>query len=217
MAQTPPPVIDAAPAAPDRSNRITFAVLAQAFTIWMKNAATQFAAAAQNVYNNAVDAYNNAQSAAASAAGAAAYAGAVAFNAATNYAQYGLAISTVTLLVYRRKTAGISATDPSADSANWVPASLIPVVTVRTAVDFTALPNVLYIITANGVNMTLPAATTPADLVYYRLGVGVSRMTLKGNGRKIEGQAIGVDITVSVLGYRGKLAYDATDGYLHFH
>jgi hypothetical protein len=55
-----------------------------------------------------------------SAAGVATSAsGAVAFNAATNYAAGQGAISNVNQQAYRRKTAGVSATDPANDPTNW--------------------------------------------------------------------------------------------------
>lgn len=157
-----------------------------------------------------------AAAAASSAAAAQALAGAVAFNAGTTYLQYQASISTVNLLTYRRKTAGSSATDPSADSTNWVNTGLPPVILVRTAVNFTAVAGTTYILTANDIQMLLMAAPGAQDVVTYRLGVGVSRAVLKGNGNSVEGQTIGVDVNVDIAGFRGRILYNGTDGYMHF-
>jgi hypothetical protein len=155
-------------------------------------------------------------SAAASAAAAQALVSAVAFNASTAYSQYAAAISTVNLLTYRRKTAGTSATDPSADSANWVNTGLPPVVVVRIGVNTTALAGVNYIVTANGVILTLPITTAPSDLVRHRMGIGVTSYVLApGAGDKIEGQLANATVTVDIQGFRGVMTHDATDGWLH--
>jgi len=57
----------------------------------------------------------------ASAVAAQAVVNAAMFNGATAYALGQAAISGVNFLTYRRKAAGTSATDPSADPANWAP------------------------------------------------------------------------------------------------
>lgn len=73
---------------------------------------------------------SNAALAAIAASIAAGAAAAIAFNGATNYAQYACAISTVNGQTYYRRSAGVSATDPSSDSAgpssNWFQISFDP-------------------------------------------------------------------------------------------
>jgi hypothetical protein len=155
-------------------------------------------------------------SAAASAAAAQALVSAVAFNASTAYSQYAAAISTVNLLTYRRKTAGTSATDPSADSANWVNTGLPPVVVVRTGVNTTMLAGVVYIVTANGITLTLQATPGSQDLYRYRSGLGISTWTLAPGGtNKIEGTT--ASITIDVANARGTVWFDSTDGYVHLY
>ena len=95
---------------------------------WDETSAQQFGDLADNVVHNATEAMNSAITADSSADLAVASlntismtTGATEFSAATNYAQYQAAISPLTYRVYRRKTAGISATDPSVDPTNWVP------------------------------------------------------------------------------------------------
>jgi hypothetical protein len=223
MAQTPPNVLDVAPTAPDRADRVTFAARAEAFTNWMKTVAAQMQTLATGMYNNAVDAFNSAtnsaisaNASAASAAAAQALTGAVAFNSGTTYTLYQAAISTVNLLTYRRKTAGSSATDPSADSTNWVNTGLPPVVVVRTGVNTTMLPGVYYVITAAGITMTLPASPGSQDLFHYRsaVSIGGSSWTLAPGGtNKIEGSTS--NFNVNVQNARGTLWFDGTDGYIH--
>jgi hypothetical protein len=171
---------------------------------------------AATVAANLASATAQAAAAAASAAAAQALVNAVAFNGATAYAQYQAAISTVNLLTYRRKTAGTSATDPSADAANWVNTGLPPVVVVRTAVNTTMLPGVRYVITAGGITMTLQAAPAGQDLYHYRTApsVGGTPWTLApGGANKIEGST--ANFSVNVANARGTLWFDGTDGYIH--
>jgi hypothetical protein len=150
MAQTTPPTITAAPAAPVRGTS-TFKTAVDAFLTWMSLASAQFIALGANVYANAVDCYNNAVAAAASAASSLAYsnnasASATAAQAAqaTNaplwvsgntYAQYAVVLSPAdNLRMYRRKTAsGSGTTDPKSDTTNYVlttPTSLTLLATI---------------------------------------------------------------------------------------
>jgi len=66
-------------------------------------------------------AVNAASAAEASATTAASTANAAMWNAATNYAVGVSAISPTNFRTYRRKIAGISATDPAADATRWTP------------------------------------------------------------------------------------------------
>ncbi|WP_290906234.1 hypothetical protein [Aquabacterium sp.] len=206
--------IDALPAAPaPTDSRATFMAKAFAWVTALVTWTTQANAQAVATDLSEANAAASAANAAASAAAAQAVAGAIAFNAATNYAQYQAAISTVNLLTYRRKTAGISATDPSADAANWAPVGLAPVVVQAIAVNTAAVAGVVYLVTATGVELTLPAAAGDQDLVRYRMAPGVTSFTLKRNGNKIENVAD--DFLVDIANVSGVLHLDATYGWLH--
>jgi hypothetical protein len=121
MAQTTPPTITAAPSpAPQRADRTTFSTRVDAFVTWLITAVSEFGAVATNVYNNAVDAYNNAVSAAASASSAASTAGVTKWISGTSYTEGNTVWSPIDFYTYRRKITGAGATDPSADTTNWI-------------------------------------------------------------------------------------------------
>lgn len=115
------PTLPTAPGtAPDPADRATFNTRAYAWTTWEKDhQVPEMGALGTNVYNNAVEAAAAASTASAAATTAASAAGATLHSAATNYPQYGAAISPSTFQTYRRKTAGTSATDPALDPSNW--------------------------------------------------------------------------------------------------
>jgi hypothetical protein len=174
MAVTQPPEITAPPVAPQRKDRNTFADRVDAFLTWMIAAVAQFMALAANVWANATEAYNASLQAVASATIASAAANtatltanALPFNAATNYTQGQSAISLQNFVVYRRKSAGSSATDPAADAANWQRALAEPFgavdalsITGDTALTLTAR-NVLRVSsTMKNSSLRLPAANT---------------------------------------------------------
>lgn len=95
--------------------------------------ATAIAVAAAQVAAEAAAtaASGSATAAAASATAAAVTAGAAPFVAATSYAQYAAAISLVDFQTYRRKVAGVNATDPANDPTNW---QLIPILRMTRSV-----------------------------------------------------------------------------------
>ncbi|MEX5744641.1 hypothetical protein [Massilia sp. X63] len=128
---TTPPTISAAPAAPQRNVKATFSDRVDAFVTWLVTAVSQFAAVANNVYNNAVETYNSAVTASTAAttatdaaAAAVATANATLWVSGQTVAQDANKISPLTRLTYRRKTAaGSGTTDPSLDPTNYVPLS----------------------------------------------------------------------------------------------
>lgn len=160
MAQTPPPVLTAPPTAPSRADPANFATRGDAFLGWFSTAWSDLVATLANVYANAVDAYNSAvaaaasavsslgsaQSASASAAAAAASATASVWVSGTTYAIGDARWSPADGRVYRRKTAGAGATDPSADPTNWAPIA----------------PNGLQLVTVAGTAATVAANTDTA-------------------------------------------------------
>lgn len=125
MANTPP-TINTPPDGPQRGDRATFAGRVDAFITWLIAAVVQFAALAENVYDNAVEAFTQATAAASSASAAkvAADAAAMAANvtgwvSGTTYAKGAAVWSPINLQTYRRIAAGAGTTDPSIDATNW--------------------------------------------------------------------------------------------------
>lgn len=128
----------------------------------------------------------DAQSAATSAALAQAIFGATMFNAGTAYAQGQGAVSAVNFQVYRRKTAGSSATDPSADTVNWAPA-----VARRTTLDIstavTLAEGVIY--RATGACSPLMPAAPVNGMVISIMKSGAFLVTCMRNGSNMNGIA----------------------------
>lgn len=123
------------------------------------------AAAAQSV----VDAAAQVALANAAAQAAATTAGAAPFNPATNYAQYTSSISLVNLQTYRRKVAGVNATDPANDPTNWSPVlasafSVIEVLSISANTSLTlASKNVVRVAsTVRAASVLLPSGTSIA-------------------------------------------------------
>jgi hypothetical protein len=132
MAVIPPPSVDALPPTPSSTAPTTFAALADAFFVALAPFRTQLIALVANAFSNATDAASSASSAVAAQSAA----GASATNAATSaaqaasatntpafvsgqmYAQYAAALG-LDFRVYRRRAAGASTVDPSADPTNW--------------------------------------------------------------------------------------------------
>lgn len=132
---TTPPTITAAPQAPQRGVKATFNQLMDAFLTWLVAAVTQFAAVANNVFNNATEAFNSASAAAqsatnaatsegnalASANAAAVTTGATLWVSGQTVAQDVAKISPADRRTYRKRTASSSTTiDPSIDPTNYV-------------------------------------------------------------------------------------------------
>jgi hypothetical protein len=65
-------------------------------------------------------------------------ANALIWNAGTNYALGQNAISPTNFQTYRRRVAGVSATDPASDATNWTPVAAVP----DTSVTFAKLQNI---------------------------------------------------------------------------
>lgn len=121
-------------------------------------------------------------------AAAASYAGAPAFDAATPYTNGFVVFSNVDRQLYRRNSAGASATDPSADSTNWTRVVIglekkdVPTTSV------TAFSGYHYFLN----NVALTAVTAPAAIDGARFAV------TPANGLKTNTIAFGAAI---VRGY----------------
>jgi hypothetical protein len=131
---TVPPTLTDPGLSPDRSDRTTFTARSIARDDFIKNTEIpERRLSLANAYSNSVDAYNNAAvsvtqaaAAAASAAGAASSVGASVWVSGTVYAQYARVISPLDFLIYRRKFAGSSTTDPKLDPTNWAIPVIVP-------------------------------------------------------------------------------------------
>lgn len=135
MPATPPIPLTAPPVTPDRSDRANFAIQSQNWTLWQKNHNyPETVLMMANVAANATEAFDRAAAAGQSATAAQNAAIAAETSAQTaaalsgapmwvagNYTFGDYVWSPTSLLGYRRKTAGTtaSATDPSSDPAGW--------------------------------------------------------------------------------------------------
>jgi hypothetical protein len=191
MALTNPPAAPAAPGtAPSRSNRATFAGLADAawawlfttfftwvgnFTTWYGTANTELTALQADVTAKQVSAAAQVGLAAAqvtlataqatAAASSALTAGAVIWVTGTVYAVGDARYSPLNLQTYRRRTNGGGATDPSLDPANWTLATASAGAggtAIAGSVTLTAASPAAMTVTptAQGQYMTMPDATT---------------------------------------------------------
>lgn len=139
-----------------------------------------------NVNAKELSAISSAATATAAMLAALAVSGAAMFAPATAYGQGQAAISGVNFLVYRRKTAGTSAADPSADAVNWAP--VVPrtiVQDIATAV--TLAEGILYRATAT-CSPLMPAAPIPGMRVSI-LKNTAALVTCMRNGSNMGGVA----------------------------
>lgn len=116
---TTPPSITALPAPPDPNDRATYNARAYPWSVAQQTLATEVAAVADNVFDNATEAAAAAALAVPAAAAAEAASNAALWVSGTTYAAGDVVWSPINALSYRRKSAGAGTTDPSADSANW--------------------------------------------------------------------------------------------------
>lgn len=108
------------PTPPNRGmDSATFTATADAFLGALPTFGTEINAVTDEVNENADSAAFSALLATTQADLAASATGALPFNPATNYTQLQPAISLLDGQAYRRKTAGISSTDPKLDGTNW--------------------------------------------------------------------------------------------------
>jgi hypothetical protein len=121
-------MVDTLPAAPDSLSMtreqfnmaaVTFVAAEKAMVPQQNAMAAQMNEVAAEINAEAVQVAADKTFTQAAAATVAATANAVMWNAATNYAQGACAISLIDFATYRRKVAGTTAADPSADPVNW--------------------------------------------------------------------------------------------------
>lgn len=202
---TSPPALTSPPTAPQRSSPSTFATRADAWVGWLETWAPDFATAADNVYDNALEtaalataAATNADEAAASEAAAAGSAqtaansaGAAIWITGTTYAIGDVRWSPATNYVYRRLTAGAGATDPSADPTNWALAgTTLPQMTLSVSTSNAMTANQHIVLTnAAASTATLPGSPVAGDACWITVGNDRIDNVIARNGELIMGLA----------------------------
>lgn len=190
---TPVPPVDAWPPLPSRANRAVFPAAAETWNQAEKDIFPQIVAVAENVKANADEALEAADQAAAAAAAAqlaAASAGAVLFNPLTPYDQYETAISGGNGRLYRRKTAGTSATDPSADAVNWELADVDLVDVIVTGTTHTLASGTRAILTnGSATTVTLPLSPDANTRGAIKAANGRTDNVINLNGQQFEDSA----------------------------
>ena len=171
-------------------------------------------------HGNAVQANLSAQAAAQSemaasnsVAAAAAAAGAVRWVTGTNYGIGVVVWSPVNGFNYRRRVAGVSNTDPSADAAGWwlLGAPLTAPIQLISA-NTTAQTGVHYVIGA-ALTLTLPPAPSLRDVVQLTDLSGMHSVVVDPNGTLIRGQT--GPLTLDVRAARCSLIYSGvTKGWV---
>lgn len=235
-----PPTIPAAPTpAPTRADPANFRARADAYHVWLPpfvNDTLPDVLEWMGDRNEAVEALSISVEASADAAqlaatqasgfateandaidlavaGAAAVAGSTKWISGTTYAEGAAVWSPITLLTYRRKTAGAGTTDPSIDTANWqnVSDNLAEKIVVISA-NTTAIAYRTYVLTAS-LTLTLPASPKAGEWVAFSNRSGTSTPVIGRNGQNIMGKA--EDMTLDNINYFGTLVFaDATRGWI---
>ena len=185
----------------------------------MPAVSTAIGAIADAAYTNAQSAFESASSASsaevtatAAAAASAAAAGATKWASGT-YAQGVVVWSPANGLLYRRKTAGSSSTDPSADSTGWwlIGAPLAAPI-LEVSANTTAQSGVHYVLTA-AVTLTLPASPAVRDVVQITDMSGSFAAVINPNGQLIRGQS--GNLTLNMRAARVALVYSgASKGWI---
>lgn len=167
---------------------------------------------AQSAFESASSASNAEVTATAAAAASAAAAGATKWASGT-YAQGAVVWSPANGLLYRRKTAGSSSTDPSADNAGWwlIGAPLAAPI-LEVSANTTAQSGVHYVLTA-AVTLTLPASPAVRDVVQITDLSGSYQAIVNPNGQLIRGQSGNLTLNAPVA--RFSLIYSgASKGWI---
>ena len=166
----------------------TFGSSMPAVSVAIGDIATAAYTNAQSAFESASSASNAEVTATAAAAASAAAAGATKWVSGT-YAQGVVVWSPANGLLYRRKTAGSSSIDPSADNAGWwlIGAPLAAPI-LEVSANTTAQSGVHYLITA-ALTLTLPASPAVRDVVQITDLSGSYQAIVNPNGQLIRGQS----------------------------
>jgi hypothetical protein len=209
-------------------------VLFPAVLQWIKDRANGVLDAANAAASSAQAATASAAQAATSATTAATIAGADRWVSGQVYAQGDAVWSPLTLLTYRKKTAGSSSgsTDPSADTVNWGVVGggdvslagtqtltnktlTTPVITQNVQVistSTTAVASRTYVLTAS-LTLTLPASPSAGDWVAFSNRSGTLTSVIARNGSNIMGLAENMTVDSLTAGFTLTFA-DATRGWV---
>ena len=248
-APAPPSMTSAPSPAPTREDPVNFRARSDAYHSWLvpwvntqlpavldwiRARATDVEDWANSVASAVSAAAASAAQAATSATMAGTIAGADRWVSGAVYAQGDAVWSPLTLLTYRKKTAGSSSgsTDPSADTVNWAMVGggevslagtqtltnktlTTPVITQNVQVistSTTAVASRTYVLTAS-LTLTLPASPAPGDWVAFSNRSGTLTSVIARNGSNIMGLA--EDMTVDSLHAGLTLTFaDATRGWV---
>lgn len=207
---TAPPSIATPPTPPARSDISTFVARADAWVAWEEVNAPKIGTAAQNTYDNAVEAAASATAAVAAAAGV----GAALWVSGTTYAIGDVRRSPATFFPYRRLTAGAGTTDPSADTTNWaLAAAAAPTLIEVTGTSVSASAFGHYFLTnAAATTVTLPSAPAAGDVIWVTVANARVDNVIARNTKNI--MALAEDLTISNQYATVRLRYlNATKGW----
>lgn len=213
MPPVTPPAVTPLPTPPQRSDPANFATRGDTFLAALPALQTELNAQAANAFANATDAAGSAAGAAAAQAAAQTAQGAAELAAqqtlaataaprwvsGTTYAQGALAWSPATSWTYRRTAAaGVSSTDPSADTASWALAApaVLPLVTVGASTVALAAGARYSLTNGAATTATLPASPQAGQALAVVAANGRRDNVLARNGQLLQGLA--EDLTLNL-------------------
>ncbi|KRA13957.1 hypothetical protein [Acidovorax sp. Root568] len=209
----PDPTITTLPAAPaPTDDRATFSAKSFNFFAALATFITEvnaivvwIAAQVTGIASNAATALAARLDAIAAATAASMHANATKWVSGTAYADGQIVWSPTTYLTYRRMGAGAGATDPAADTVNWLLVDRSPVgALLPVSASVTAVPFATYAMPSAGAYIvTLPPTPAPGDWVgFVPPGAAVTGQKVARNGKNIMDKAEDMDIDVDTLPFR---------------
>ena len=181
-------VMTALPVAPVRNDPSTFSDRGDALVAALPGFVTEANALEANVVAKETSAAASAVIATASEAAATASRNASLWVAATNYTIGNTVYSPVNFRVYRARTAGVDATDPSANPTKWGLVDGGLPVSVVTGTTQTAVNGYHYILTnVAATAVTLPTGPTSGDTVWVSVANSLITNSILQGGQTIMG------------------------------
>ena len=199
----PPTTPGAPPAAPQRSEPSTFSARMDAWLLWFASFWTWLFDLVPWIQARANDTESWANQASQSATTAGLTANASMWNPSTNYALGQNAISATNFHTYRRRVAGVSATDPVSDATNWAAVAAVPDGSVTTEK-----------LAANAVTPDKLAANavTPDKLANGGRELGFRNRIINGDMRIVQ-RAISATVTAGTAVPTASTGYPAVDRF----
>jgi len=199
----PPTTPGAPPAAPQRSEPSTFSARMDAWLLWFASFWTWLFDLVPWIQARANDTESWANQASQSATTAGLTANASMWNPSTNYALGQNAISPTNFQTYRRRVAGVSATDPVSDATNWAAVAAVPDGSVTTEK-----------LAANAVTPGKLAANavTPDKLANGGRELGFRNRIINGDMRIVQ-RAISATVTAGTAVPTASTGYPAVDRF----